>query len=101
MLLTNIAQYINCTRCHASTVAVCALCTIVCNIQEYLKATGTFNLEEAFPNLESHPYHWRVDPYETNRYRCQQQSQAVTFSVHRPMRLHFPPPAGTTTATDS
>lgn len=41
-------------------------------IQEYLKATGTFNLDEAFPNLESHPYHWRVDPYETNRYRCQQ-----------------------------
>ncbi|KAL0054639.1 hypothetical protein WJX82_000353 [Trebouxia sp. C0006] len=35
--------------------------------EEYLKATGTFNLEEAFPNLASHPYHWRVDPYETNR----------------------------------
>lgn len=39
-------------------------------LQEYLKATGTFNLEEAFPNLASHPYHWRVDPYETNRYIC-------------------------------
>jgi len=36
-------------------------------LQEYLKATGTFNLEEAFPNLASHPYHWRVDPYEPNR----------------------------------
>lgn len=38
-----------------------------CALQDYLKATGTFNLNEAFPNLASHPYHWRVDPYEPNR----------------------------------
>eukprot|EP00891_Asterochloris_glomerata_P004478 jgi/Astpho2/4478/Aster-x1249 len=35
--------------------------------KEYLKAVGTFNLDEAFPNMASHPYHWRVDPYEPNR----------------------------------
>ncbi|KAL3149571.1 hypothetical protein ABBQ32_002347 [Trebouxia sp. C0010 RCD-2024] len=35
--------------------------------KDYLNVTGTFNLNEAFPNLDPHPYHWRVDPYEPNR----------------------------------
>ena len=35
--------------------------------EEYLKAVGGFNLTAAFPDLDAHPYHWRVDPYEPNR----------------------------------
>ena len=26
-----------------------------------------FKIEEAFPDIKSNPYHWRVDPYEPNR----------------------------------
>lgn len=33
----------------------------------YLKAVRNFDLAIAFPNMNSHPYHWRVDPYEPNR----------------------------------
>ncbi len=36
--------------------------------QKYLEAVRSFNLEEAFENLEPHCYHWRVDPFEVNRY---------------------------------
>ena len=36
-------------------------------LQEYLKAVRSFKLKEAFPNMESHPYDWRVDPYEPQR----------------------------------
>lgn len=33
----------------------------------YLKAVRGFGLKEAIPDLDSHPYDWRVDPYEPNR----------------------------------
>ena len=33
----------------------------------YLKAVRNFDLAGAFPNMDSHPYHFRVDPYEPNR----------------------------------
>ena len=32
-----------------------------------MKAVRSFKLKEAFPNMESHPYDWRVDPYEPQR----------------------------------
>ena len=35
--------------------------------QDYVKAVRSFKLKEAFPNMESHPYDWRVDPYEPQR----------------------------------
>ena len=35
--------------------------------QEYLKTVKGFKIEEAFPDIKSNPYHWRVDPYEPNR----------------------------------
>jgi hypothetical protein len=35
--------------------------------QEYLKAVGSFQLKGAFPDLDSHPYDWRVDKFEPNR----------------------------------
>lgn len=34
---------------------------------EYVKAVSGFKLKEAFPDIDPHPYHWRVDPYEPNR----------------------------------
>ena len=36
-------------------------------LQDYVKAVRSFKLKEAFPNMESHPYDWRVDPYEPQR----------------------------------
>lgn len=33
----------------------------------YLKAVRGFSLEAAFPDLDAHPYDWRVDRYEPNR----------------------------------
>jgi hypothetical protein len=33
----------------------------------YLKAVRGFGLQAAFPDLQAHPYDWRVDPYEPNR----------------------------------
>ena len=36
-------------------------------LQDYVKAVQSFKLKEAFPNMESHPYDWRVDPYEPQR----------------------------------
>ena len=39
----------------------------MCNVQRFIKAVKSFDLKKALPNLESHPYHWRVDPYERNR----------------------------------
>ncbi|KAK9806001.1 hypothetical protein WJX73_002925 [Symbiochloris irregularis] len=35
--------------------------------QKYLKAVRSFDLFKALPNLKSHAYHYRVDPYEPNR----------------------------------
>ena len=35
--------------------------------QDFVKAVSGFNLKQAFPNMESHPYDWRVDKYEPNR----------------------------------
>lgn len=35
--------------------------------QSYIKAVRGFDLKSAFPDLDPHPYHWRVDPYEPNR----------------------------------
>ena len=32
-----------------------------------MKAVSGFKLKEAFPNMNSHPYDWRVDKYEPNR----------------------------------
>lgn len=40
----------------------CSLC-----LQDYLKTVKGFKIEEAFPDIKSNPYHWRVDPYEPNR----------------------------------
>eukprot|EP00884_Botryococcus_braunii_P020135 jgi/Botrbrau1/6805/Bobra.0153s0008.1 len=37
------------------------------NKKEYLKAVGSFQLKVAFPDLDAHPYDWRVDKYEPNR----------------------------------
>ena len=36
-------------------------------LQDYVKAVRSFKLKDAFPNMESHPYDWRVDPYEPQR----------------------------------
>jgi len=33
----------------------------------YLKAVRGFGLKTAIPDIDQHPYHWRVDPYEPNR----------------------------------
>lgn len=35
--------------------------------EQYLAAVGGFKLKDAFPDLDPHPYHWRVDVYEPNR----------------------------------
>ena len=35
--------------------------------QDLIKAVRSFNLKKAFPNLQAHPYDWRVDKYEPNR----------------------------------
>jgi hypothetical protein len=35
--------------------------------ESYLKAVRGFQLTSAFPNLDAHPYDWRVDKYEPNR----------------------------------
>ncbi|KAK9904899.1 hypothetical protein WJX75_005112 [Coccomyxa subellipsoidea] len=35
--------------------------------KDYVKAVSGFKLKEAFPNMNSHPYDWRVDKYEPNR----------------------------------
>ncbi len=35
--------------------------------QDYIKAVSSFKLNDAFPNMDSHPYDWRVDPYEPQR----------------------------------
>ena len=35
--------------------------------QAFIKAVRSFNLKKAFPNMESHPYDWRVDKYEPHR----------------------------------
>ncbi|KAF5839939.1 hypothetical protein DUNSADRAFT_18220 [Dunaliella salina] len=34
---------------------------------KYLEAVRNFKLKEAFPNMNTHAYDWRVDPYEQNR----------------------------------
>ena len=39
----------------------------ICFFQDYIKAVSSFKLNDAFPNMESHPYDWRVDPYEPQR----------------------------------
>ncbi len=36
-------------------------------MQDYIKAVSSFNLDAAFPNMESHAYDFRVDKYEPNR----------------------------------
>ena len=36
-------------------------------VQDYLKAVSGFKIKDAFPDMKSNPYHWRVDPYEPNR----------------------------------
>ena len=36
-------------------------------MQDYLKTVKGFKIDEAFPDIKSNPYHWRVDPYEPNR----------------------------------
>jgi hypothetical protein len=36
-------------------------------LQAFIKAVRSFNLKKAFPNMESHPYDWRVDKYEPHR----------------------------------
>ena len=38
-----------------------------CTLQDYVKAVRSFKLKDAFPNMESHPYDWRVDKYEPQR----------------------------------
>jgi hypothetical protein len=38
-----------------------------CVLQDYVKAVRSFKLKDAFPNMESHPYDWRVDKYEPQR----------------------------------
>jgi len=38
--------------------------------EKYLKAVRGFDLKNAIPDLDPHPYHWRVDPYEPNRVWC-------------------------------
>lgn len=38
-----------------------------CFFQDYIKAVSSFKLNDAFPNMDSHPYDWRVDPYESQR----------------------------------
>ena len=35
--------------------------------QDYIKAVSSFKLKDAFPNMDSHPYDWRVDHYEPQR----------------------------------
>ena len=42
---------------------------------KYLQAVRSFQLRSAFPNLDAHPYDWRVDKYEPNRV-----SSFLTFS---------------------
>ena len=37
--------------------------------ERYLAAVRSFQLRSAFPNLDAHPYDWRVDKYEPNRVR--------------------------------
>ncbi len=36
-------------------------------MQDYIKAVSSFNLDAAFPNMDSHAYDFRVDKYEPNR----------------------------------
>ena len=60
-----------------TTQVICLSLRRMSSLQEYLKATGTFNLDEAFPNMEPHPYHWRVDPYEPNR----SATQCINFAI--------------------
>ena len=38
-----------------------------CFVQDYIKAVSSFNLDAAFPNMDSHAYDFRVDKYEPNR----------------------------------
>lgn len=38
-----------------------------CTWQKYLESIKTFQIKAAFPNFETHPYHFRVDPYENQR----------------------------------
>ncbi|MEW5300104.1 MAG: hypothetical protein WDW36_003059 [Sanguina aurantia] len=33
----------------------------------FVTAVSSFKIDEAMPDLDPHPYHWRVDPYEPNR----------------------------------
>ena len=40
---------------------------LTCTLQDYVKAVRSFKLKDAFPNMESHPYDWRVDKYEPQR----------------------------------
>ncbi|KAK9832690.1 hypothetical protein WJX81_000318 [Elliptochloris bilobata] len=35
--------------------------------KDYIKAVSSFNLDTAFPNMNSHAYDFRVDKYEPNR----------------------------------
>merc|ERR1711879_433450 len=35
--------------------------------QEFIKAFGSFNLKEAFPDFKTNAHHFRVDPFEPNR----------------------------------
>ncbi|MEW5320308.1 MAG: hypothetical protein WDW38_011390 [Sanguina aurantia] len=35
--------------------------------KEFIKAVSSFKIKDAFPDMEAHPYHWRVDPYEPHR----------------------------------
>jgi hypothetical protein len=37
------------------------------SLQDYITAVRSFNLKKAFPNMDAHPYDWRVDKYEPNR----------------------------------
>lgn len=56
--------------------------------QDYIKAVSSFKLNDAFPNMDSHPYDWRVDHYEPQRVWFTVRSTATHTGP-----LHF---AGTT-----
>ena len=47
----------------------------------------SFNLKRAFPNMEAHPYDWRVDKYEKNRrVLCSVTTWTSKGGLHASMR---------------
>ena len=43
------------------------MCDLCITLAGLCQGSRSFNLKKAMPNMESHPYDWRVDKYEPQR----------------------------------